>query len=117
MPKLALCPPVSSYAGRFRATLRQSSRDTGTGLAFTELESWLIDRACELEDWREVLQARRDAEQAAEAGANTVVNLSGEVRRCVNAIADLVGRIDFGVGVQQQPIRRPGRPDGHRPVA
>ena len=103
---------------KINAALRQAGADASTDLVFTEIETWLVDRAVELEDWREQLQARRDAEQAAEAGANTVVNLFGEVRRCVNAIADLVGRPDFGVGVAQpQSVRGPGRPGGERPVA
>jgi hypothetical protein len=101
---------------KINAALRQASADTGTDLVFTEPEAWLIDRAVELEDWREQLQARRDAEQAREAGAATVVSLSGEVRRTINAIADLMGRVDFRADAAQ-PIRRPGRPGGQRPVA
>jgi hypothetical protein len=109
-------PAGSQLRRKINRHLRQASADAGTDLVFTELEAWLVDRACELEDWREQLQARRDAEEAREAGAATVVNLSGEVRRCVAAVADLMGRLDFGPGAVQQ-IRRPGRPGGARPVA
>jgi hypothetical protein len=54
---------------RINAALRQAGTDAGTELVFSELENWLIDRACALEDWRVVLEGRRDAEQAREAGA------------------------------------------------
>jgi hypothetical protein len=57
-------PASSQLRRKINAALRQASADAGTDLVFTELETWLVDRAVELEDWREQLQARRDAEQA-----------------------------------------------------
>jgi hypothetical protein len=68
---------------RIHAALRDAGRDTGAELVFTEIERWAIDRATEIEDRREQLQTRLDAELAAGSGSATLVGLSGEIRRCV----------------------------------
>jgi hypothetical protein len=58
---------------------------------FSSVEEWLVDRITELEDQRERIAARLDAEQARGAGASTIVGLSGELRRLGAAVADLLG--------------------------
>jgi len=63
------------------AALRDAGRDAGAELTFDQLEEWRIARAVELEDRREQLQARLDAELAAGSGAATVTNLSAERQR------------------------------------
>jgi hypothetical protein len=80
---------------RMNATLKRAADDAGIGLELDEIEAWLIDRACELEDWRLVLEARRDTEAERGAGAATVANLSAELRRVVTTTAGLLARVDF----------------------
>ena len=80
---------------RVNAALMRAADDTGVKLELSEVETWLLDRACELEDQREQLQARLDDVLAHGAGAETVINLSAEVRRVVATTADLLARVDF----------------------
>jgi hypothetical protein len=130
--KIATMSAGDKLRRRIHAALRDAGRDTGAELTFDRLEEWRIARAVELEDRREQLQARLDAELAAGSGAATVTNLSAEVRRCLGTISDLLNAVDFGgpapavEGKRWDPLaarrdaaagRGRGRPGGAVPVA
>ena len=117
---------------RIHAALRDAGRDTGAELVFTQVERWAIDRAVDIEDRRERLQHRLDAELDAVSGAETLANLSAEVRRCVTTITDLRAKIVFQgpapavEDTRWNPLaarqaaaagRGPGRPGGSVPIA
>ena len=80
---------------RVNTALMRAADEAGVKLELSEVENWLLDRACELEDRREQLQARLDDVLARGASTATVISLSAEVRRVVTTTADLLARVDF----------------------
>jgi len=80
---------------RVNTALMRAADEAGVRLELSEVENWLLDRACELEDRREQLQARLDDVLARRASTATVISLSAEVRRVVTTTADLLARVDF----------------------
>jgi hypothetical protein len=84
--------------------LRRAAQEQGlAALEFSEIERGLIVAAVDQADWIEKLKVMRAAELAGDAAPTTLVKLSAEIRLCERQMFELVGRVNFGVGVAKSP--------------
>lgn len=85
------------------AALAAAGRESGRVLEFSEVELAFMGWAADAVDRAVELGEVYDAELAGDRRPSILVKLSGEIRACNRAAADLVSRVEFGVGKAKSP--------------
>lgn len=99
---------MSKSAGRrlredLDKALAHAGAESGRTLEFSEVEVQAIEWAAADADRAEELAALYDAELAGDHTPTTLVKLSAEIRACHRSAADLVGKVEIGVGRAKSP--------------